>query len=132
VRKTLEAYKDKHIPTEHARRQAEIRAAEYGEWEKKQAKVASSLASGFRGMLGGRGGDSAAAGGAGKAEFNTWYDLERKRFQDAYLEDEKYWKENGDAIRKQAKEDQERQLKDMKLDAWRWVPDCNPCLRTPL
>ena len=36
----------------------------------------------------------------------------------AFQEDQKYWRENGEAIRRQAKEDQERQIKEMKLSAW--------------
>lgn len=48
----------------------------------------------------------------------SWFDTERKRYQDGYAEDEKYWKENGDAFRQQAKEEQERQIKEMKLSAW--------------
>ncbi len=117
MRKTIEAYKGTHIPTEHAKRQTEIRALEYETWQKNQEKRSKGVGA-LAGMFGGsaRGvQDPLLASG----EFKTWYDLERERFQQAYQEDEKYWRENGDAIRKAAKEDQERQLKEMKLNAWR-------------
>ncbi|KDN37990.1 NIF-domain-containing protein [Tilletiaria anomala UBC 951] len=113
VRKTIEAYKDTHIPTEHAKRTLEMRAVEYEQWKQKKEKLGSG------------GGLSLFGGGASRQsvddEFKTWYDRERERFQQAHLEEEKYWKENGEEIRRQAKEDQERQLKEMKTNAWSFL-----------
>ena len=56
--------------------------------------------------------------GAGAAPQKSWYESERERYMQAFQEDQKYWRENGEAIRRQAKEDQERQIKEMKLSAW--------------
>lgn len=48
----------------------------------------------------------------------SWLELERERYQQGYMEEQKYWRENGDALRRQAKEEQDRQIKEMKLSAW--------------
>ena len=47
--------------------------------------------------------------------------MERARFQQGYLEDQKFWRENGEALRKQMVEEQERQLAEMKMNAWEGV-----------
>lgn len=57
------------------------------------------------------------AGSAGKPP-KSWYEQEQERYMQGYLEDQKYWRENGDALRQAAKEDQERQIKEMKLSTW--------------
>lgn len=103
VRTTIAAYAGTHIPTEHARRQAALKAQELQDLEKKKSSM--RLFGGIR------------EPSSGNSNL-SWFDQERKRYQDGYAEDEKYWKENGEKFRQQAKEDQERQIKEMKLNAW--------------
>ena len=109
VRATIKAYEGAHIPTEHARRTAAIREKELAE-NKARAERLGKFGSVFGGV--------SRSATAGLPADKTLYDLERERFVQAYLEDQKYWKENGDALRKQAKEEQERQIRDMKLNTW--------------
>lgn len=106
VRETLKSFAGTHIPTEHARRQAELRATEEAEWKQKKQKSIGSLFGGVR--------DAASAGQAPK----SWFDLERERNQQAYMEEQKFWQEHGEALRQQAKEDYEKRLKEMKMNAW--------------
>ncbi|SNX82730.1 probable Mitochondrial import inner membrane translocase subunit TIM50 [Melanopsichium pennsylvanicum] len=109
VRSTIRAYEGSHIPTEHAKRAKEIREREI---EENQARV--KRLGKFGSVLGGISRSQTANMPVDK----TIYDLERERFVQAYLEDQKFWKENGDAMRKQAKEEQERQIREMKLNTW--------------
>ena len=51
----------------------------------------------------------------------TFVELERARFHQGYLEDQKFWQENGEKLRKQMQEEQEKQLREMKLNAWEGV-----------
>ena len=105
VRKTIKAYEGTHIPTEHAKRQAEFTLKAEEEWKRKHQTKNSF----FGGLT------SATA----KADVpKSWYEQEKERFQQGYMEDLKYWRENGDSIRQQAKDEQEKQLKEMKLNAW--------------
>ncbi|SAM78373.1 related to TIM50-mitochondrial inner membrane import translocase subunit [Ustilago bromivora] len=107
VRTTLKAYTGTHIPSEHARRAAQIREKELAE-NKARAKRLSKFGSVFGGVS--RTGNMPVD--------KTVYELERERYVQAYLEDQKYWKENGEMLRKQAKEEQERQIREMKLNTW--------------
>ncbi|SPO21528.1 related to TIM50 - mitochondrial inner membrane import translocase subunit [Ustilago trichophora] len=109
VRTTIKAYEGQHIPTEHARRAAAIRQRELEE-NKARAERLGKFGSVFGGV--------SRSQTAGLPLDKTMYDLERERFVQAYLEDQKYWKENGEALRKQAKEEQERQIREMKLNTW--------------
>lgn len=109
VRATLKAYEGTHIPTEHARRVAQIRERELAE-NKARLERMGKFGSVFGGV--------SRSQSAGLPADKTIYDLERERFVQAYLEDQKYWKENGEALRKQAKEEQERQIREMKLNTW--------------
>ena len=105
VRKTIKAYEGTHIPTEHAKHTKELREHELAE-KRAQSQRLGSL-SVFGGM---RSGSSSTD--------KTWYEQERERYQLAYAEDQKYWRENGEELLRQAKEEQERQIKEMKLNAW--------------
>jgi len=102
VRKPIKSYEGLHIPTEHAKRLASTLKADEADRKAKQSK---RLFGGLR-------------EGAGAAPQKSWYESERERYMQAFQEDQKYWRENGEAIRRQAKEDQERQIKEMKLSAW--------------
>ena len=51
----------------------------------------------------------------------TFLEQERKRFLQGYLEDQKFWLENGEKLRKQMQEEQEKQLREMKMNAWEGV-----------
>lgn len=107
VRQTLKAYEGTHIPTEHIKRQKQLKEKEEEEWRSKHAEAKSSFLGGLRG-----------ASGKGNEIPKTWYELEQERFRQGYLEDQKYWKENGEALRQQAKDEQEKKLKELKLNAW--------------
>lgn len=109
VRTTIKAYSGTHIPTEHARRASEIRAKELAENKARQERMGK-----FGSVFGG----VSRSANAGLPVDKTIYELERERYVQAYLEDMKYWKENGEALRKQAKEDQERQIREMKMNTW--------------
>lgn len=107
VRDTLRSFAGTHIPTEHARRQAEIKAAEEEQWKAKHGgKGGRSMFGGIR--------DPTASGQMPK----SWFDLERERYQQGYVEEQKFWQENGEKLRQQAKDEQEKKLKEMKLNAW--------------
>lgn len=112
VRRTIESFAGTHVPTEHARRVRETKRKQLEEWQSQSSSTSSSR-SWFGGLKG-----SAPSTDSGSGPPKTWYDTERERFQQGYADDLKYWKENGEAIRNQAKEEQERQLKEMKLSAW--------------
>ncbi|PWN53050.1 NIF-domain-containing protein [Violaceomyces palustris] len=114
VRTTIKAYEGTHIPTEHAKREREIKQRQLEEWQAKRDKLV-----GLRGGL--FGGIRPSSGSSSDQPPKTFIELERERFQQGYLEDQKFWKENAEAFRKQAKEDQERQLKEMKLSAWSFL-----------
>lgn len=107
VRQTIKAYEGTHIPTEHIKRQKMIREQEEEEWKRKHENAKGSWLGGIRG----------ATGKAGEMP-KTWYEIEQERFRQGYMEDQKYWKENGELLRQQAKEEQEKKLKEMKLNAW--------------
>ena len=88
-----------------------MRAVEEEQWRTKREKMSKGFGSLIGSPTGGAGGN--------RNEFKSWYEQERDRYQAAYLEEEKYWAEHGPEIRQKAKEDQERQLKEMKTNAWR-------------
>lgn len=123
VRAPIKAYEGQHIPTEYNKRQREVKEAEDAAWLAKHGSGKSSGAgSTLSSLLGGFKSSGKAPPAAGSTTASgrpkTFYELERDRYQAGYLEDQKYWKENGEALRKQAKEEQERQMKEMKLSAW--------------
>lgn len=109
VRTTIKAYAGTHIATEHARRAAEIREREIAE-NKARAQRLGKFGSVFGGV--------SRSPTAGLPADKTFYELERERYLQAYLDDQKYWRENGDNIRRQAKEEQDRQIREMKLNTW--------------
>ncbi|KAJ1019449.1 hypothetical protein NDA16_004566 [Ustilago loliicola] len=107
VRTTIKAYSGTHIPSEHARRTAQIREKELAENKARAERLGK-----FGGVFGG------VSRNANVPVDKTIYELERNRYVQAYLEDQKYWKENGESLRKQAKEEQDRQIREMKLNTW--------------
>ncbi|GAC96900.1 phosphatase [Pseudozyma hubeiensis SY62] len=109
VRNTIKAYSGTHIPTEHARRTAAIRERELAE-NKARVERMGKFGSVFGGV--------SRSANAGLPADKTMYDLERERYVQAFLEDQKYWKENGEALRRQAKEEQDRQIREMKMNTW--------------
>lgn len=102
VRQTIKGYEGTHIPTEHAKRQAALKAKFEEDWKlKHQSK--NSWIGGFRSAT-------------NRSDVpQTFYDLEKERFQKAYVEEQKYWKENGPMLRKQAEEEH---LKQMQSNPW--------------
>lgn len=115
VRQTIKSYGSTNVAQEHARRMQATKQQRIAEWE---ASGGNKQKLGVKSWIGNiKGGDSSSSS-AGSGPPKTWYDTERERFQQGYAEDVRFWKENGEAIRQQAKEDQERQMKEMKLNAW--------------
>ncbi|WFC93391.1 mitochondrial inner membrane protein required for protein import [Malassezia brasiliensis] len=112
VRNTLKAYEGKHIPTEHAKNEQLIKQRHDEEWHAKRQRL-GGLSSMFGGIA------------SGQPMTNepppTFVELERARFHQGYLEDQKFWQENGEKLRKQMQEEQEKQLREMKLNAWEGV-----------
>lgn len=112
VRKTLQAYAGKHIPTEHAKNEQLLKERHDEEWRAKKQRL-GGLSSMFGGIA------------SGQPMTNepppTFVELERARFNQGYLEDQKFWQENGEKLRKQMQEEQEKQLREMKLNAWEGV-----------
>lgn len=109
VRKTIKAYEGSHIPTEHLRRELEVKQRHDDEWRLKKERL-GGLASLFGGVRSGSPTHDEPP--------KTWVEQERERFQHGYLEDQKFWRENGDKLRRQMHEEQEKQLREMKLNAW--------------
>lgn len=109
VRQTLKAYEGTHIPTEHIKRQKMLKEAEEEKWRSKHDGKQSWLGSIF------------GATSGNKEMPKTWYELEQDRLRQAYQEEQKFWLENGEKFRQQAKEEQEKKLKEMKLNAWGFI-----------
>ncbi|WFD32984.1 mitochondrial inner membrane protein required for protein import [Malassezia sp. CBS 17886] len=111
VRNTLKAYQGKDIPTEYAKNETILKQRHEEEWRAKKERLGSFS------IFGGAASGQSMSGDPPK----TMLELERARFQQGYLEDQKFWTENGDALRKQMQEEQEKQLREMKLNAWEGV-----------
>lgn len=108
VRTTLKAYQGKHIPSEYAKNEQLLKERHEEEWRAKKERM-GGLSSLFGGITGTT---------LSKEPPKTMIEQERARYQQGYLEDQKFWKENGEKLRKQMQEEQEKQLRDMKLNAW--------------
>ena len=111
VRATLKAYEGKHIPTAYAENELKLKMRHEEEWRAKKERLG-----GFSSLFG-----SVASGQSMSEVPKTFLEMERARFQQGYLEDQKFWRENGEALRKQMVEEQERQLAEMKMNAWEGV-----------
>ena len=61
---------------------------------------------------------SVRPGSTGSEPPTSFLDSERKRFLQGYLEDQKFWRVNGETLRKQMREEQEKQMKEMSMSAW--------------
>lgn len=114
VRSTVKAYQGVHVATEYNRRQLEIKEQQLADWQQK--KGTSSTRSWFGGLSStASSSQSSSASSPGGGPPKSWFDLERERYQQGYLDDEKYWRENGEKLRKAAQEEQEAKMKEMKL-----------------
>ncbi|WFC98803.1 mitochondrial inner membrane protein required for protein import [Malassezia yamatoensis] len=112
VRRTLKAYEGKHIPSEHAKNEQLLKQRHEEEWHAKKQRLG-----GLSSMFG-----SISSGQAMTNEPPPMLvELERARYNQGYLEDQKFWQENGEKLRKQMQEEQEKQLREMKLNAWEGV-----------
>ncbi|CCU98475.1 unnamed protein product [Malassezia sympodialis ATCC 42132] len=112
VRNTLQAYQGLHIPSAYAESEARLKARHEEEWRAKKERL-GGLSSVFGGVTSGQ----SMKGGPPP----MFVEQERIRFQQGYLEDQKFWRENGEALRQQMKEEQEKQLREMKMNAWEGV-----------
>ncbi|KAM0749849.1 HAD-like protein [Meredithblackwellia eburnea MCA 4105] len=109
VRPVIKHYEGKHIPTAYAEAEAKTKAKLVEEWERSKERTSGVVA----GIL------SSALGSLVKPpnrDSPPETDMEQKRkiYQRMYLEEQKYWKDNEEFIKKQMDEDRERQLKEMK------------------
>lgn len=112
VRTTLRAYEGKHIPSAYAESEALMKERHENEWRAKKERL-GGLSSLFGSVTGGQ--------SSSKEPPKTFLDQERVRYVQGYLEDQKFWRENGEALRKQMLEEQEKQLREMKMNAWEGV-----------
>jgi len=112
VRNTLQAYQGLHIPSAYAESEARLKARHEEEWHAKKERLG-----GFSSVFGGVTSGQSMKGGPPP----MFVEQERIRFQQGYLEDQKFWRENGEALRQQMKEEQEKQLREMKMNAWEGV-----------
>ncbi|CAO1636439.1 unnamed protein product [Jaminaea pallidilutea] len=118
VRTVLQAYEGKHVPTEFNERQRQVEEKRLADWRAKKSGGGGGgggLASMAKGFFGG---SSTSSGSSADRPPKEWIETQRELYQKAYAEDLKFWEENGEAMRKQAKEDQERQMKEMKLSVF--------------
>lgn len=111
VRKTLQAYQGRHIPTAYAESEALLKKRYEDEWRAKKERMG-----GLSSLFG-----SVTSGQSMNEPPKTFLEQERKRFLQGYLEDQKFWLENGEKLRKQMQEEQEKQLREMKMNAWEGV-----------
>ncbi|ORY80675.1 HAD-like domain-containing protein [Leucosporidium creatinivorum] len=104
VRPVIKHYEGRHIPTAYAEAEAAQKKALVDKWEKDRESTVSTWI-------------SAALGSLTKSRDTppeTDVEKVRKNAQRMYLEEQKYWKDNEEIIKKQMDEDRERQLKEMK------------------
>ncbi|KAL8279867.1 hypothetical protein RQP46_007717 [Phenoliferia psychrophenolica] len=109
VRPVIKFYEGRHIPTAYAEAEAETKRKVVEEWERNKEKTSGVVA----GWL------SAALGSIVKPPNrdtppDTDMEAKRKIYQRMYLEEQKYWKDNEEIIKKQMDEDRDRQMKEMK------------------
>ncbi|KAK4695069.1 ubiquinol oxidase, partial [Phenoliferia sp. Uapishka_3] len=107
VRPVIKYYEGKNIPLAYAEAEAEVKRKTVEEWEKRKEGSEGFV----RGLL------SSALGSLVKPPNrdtppDTEMEAKRKIYQRMYLEEQKYWKDNEEIIKKQMDEDRERQLKD--------------------
>ncbi|WFD07504.1 mitochondrial inner membrane protein required for protein import [Malassezia vespertilionis] len=108
VRTTLKVYEGKHITTEHAKSEAMLKKRHEEEWQARKQRLG-----GLSSLFG-----SVSTGHSTKEPPKTLLETERARFHQGYLEDMRFWKENGEKLRKEMLEEQEKQLQQMKMNAW--------------
>ena len=108
VRTTLKAYEGKYIPVEYPKSEMLSKQRQEEEWRAKKQH-----SGGLTSMFG-----SVRPGSTGSEPPTSFLDSERKRFLQGYLEDQKFWRVNGETLRKQMREEQEKQMKEMSMSAW--------------
>lgn len=121
VRGTIKAYAGTDVASEHVRRMREKKEKELQEWKESGGGGAggnklAGIKSWFGGIKSG-GAPSSSPSSSGDGPPKTWYETQREQYQEGYALDHKWWEDNKEAFRKQAKEEQDRQIKEMKLNA---------------
>jgi len=108
VRTVIKYYDGKHIPTAYAEAERKVKQDLLDKWERD--KQASQGAVGWvKAALG-----SLVRSPSKDVAPETDIEKVRKNAQRMYLEEQKYWKDNEETIKKQMEDDRERQLKEAK------------------
>jgi import inner membrane translocase subunit TIM50 len=119
VRPTIKAYEGTYLPTEHAKRQLETKRLQEEDWKKKHENKKGSWFGGFSSAV-------------SKTDIpKSFYELEKERFQKAYMEDEQYWKENGPILKKQMEEEQQKMIKESKISPLAFLSGIGPQPKEP-
>ncbi|GAA96290.1 uncharacterized protein L969DRAFT_84138 [Mixia osmundae IAM 14324] len=109
VRPIFEAYEGQHIPTLYAQKEAAMKKQVVEQWEKEQEAIKSqhrgwNLASFF--------GLSSAPRSSAPPRLPI--EIDRERAQAIYLDEQKYWKDNEESIKKMMQEDIDKQTREMR------------------
>lgn len=119
VRPVLKKYEGQYLPEAFARAQREDKEKRLAEWKAAGGKSGGSGGGGVASWFGGLKSAGTPSGStAGDGPPKTLFEQEQERFRQQYLEEQKYWAENGEAMRKAAKEEQEKQMANMKLSVF--------------
>ena len=117
VRPVIKRFEGKYIPLEWSKEDKKRRDEERAKWEASKSSPSSKVSFWF----GSSSSSSSSSPSSSSGPPKSYYDVEKERYQQAYLEDLKFWQENGEALRNQAKAEQEKQMKEMKLNAWSMI-----------
>ncbi|PWN26560.1 NIF-domain-containing protein [Jaminaea rosea] len=118
VRPVLKNYEGQYLPEEFARKQREDKQRRLAEWQASGSKPSGSSSSWGSLFSGIKGSSSPSAQGGAHGPPKTLFEQEQDRFRQQYVEEQKYWAENGEAMRKAAKEEQEKQMANMKFSVF--------------
>ncbi|KAI5475945.1 hypothetical protein MNV49_000552 [Pseudohyphozyma bogoriensis] len=108
VRPVIKYYEGKDIPVEYAKAELRLKDELKKKWELERESEkgwGGWLKAGLGGLV---------KSGSREAPPETDVEKTRKMAQRLYLEEQKYWKDNEELIKKQMEEDRERQLKEMR------------------
>ncbi|KAM0792701.1 hypothetical protein ACM66B_002481 [Microbotryomycetes sp. NB124-2] len=108
VRTVIKHYEGRHIPTAYAEAEAAQKKALVDKWEKDRQSTTSRWISAALGSL--------TKSPSRETPPETDVEKVRRNAQRLYLEEQKYWKDNEETIKKQMAEDRDRQLAEMKTN----------------
>ncbi|GHJ88706.1 hypothetical protein NliqN6_5108 [Naganishia liquefaciens] len=113
VRPIIKAYEGKNIPIEYAQREAERKQAAIEEWEREHGGALVGAGAGSSWL------SKAFSGLGGKAAQKptqpmTYLEQKRAQAQKLYQEEQEYWRQNADEIKRLMEEDRQKQMAEMK------------------